>query len=118
MLGATTADDLGLDASSVGEQIKIGGLPFVVAGILQAKGGSGFQDPDDQVLIPVTTLQKHFSGSDAVRTIAVSAASADGIEEAKTAISALLREQHGWARPRMTTSRSSTRPSCSRRPPR
>jgi putative ABC transport system permease protein len=95
VVGATAADDLGLDASSVGAQIKIGGVPFIVAGILQAKGGSGFQDPDDQILLPVTTLQKHFSGSDAVRTIAVSAASAGGIEEAKTTISTLLREQHG-----------------------
>jgi putative ABC transport system permease protein len=94
VLGATTADDLGLDASSIGEQIKIGGVPFVVAGILQEKGGSGFQDPDDQVLVPVTTLQKHFSGSDAVRTIAVSAASADGIEAATDTITTLLRSTH------------------------
>ena len=41
VVGASTADDLGLDASSIGEQIKIGGVPFVVAGILQEKGGSG-----------------------------------------------------------------------------
>ena len=95
VIGATTADDLGLDASSVGSQIKIGGLPFVVAGILQEKGGSGFQDPDDQVLIPITTLQKHFTGSDAVRTIAVSATTPDTIDEAQVAITAQLRSLHG-----------------------
>ena len=95
MIGATTADDLGLDASSVGSEIKIGGLPFVVAGILQEKGGSGFQDPDDQVLVPVTTLQKYFSGSDAVRTIAVSATAADSIDEAQAAITERMRSEHG-----------------------
>ena len=94
VIGATTADDLGLDASSVGTEIKIGGLPFVVAGILQEKGGSGFQDPDDQVLVPVTTLQKYFSGSDAVRTIAVSAVTADAIDEAQAAITERLRSEH------------------------
>jgi putative ABC transport system permease protein len=94
VLGSSTADDLGLDASSVGSTIKIGGLPFVVVGILQQKGGSGFQDPDDQVLIPVTTLQKYFSGSDTVRTIAVSAAAGDRIEEAKSSITTALREAH------------------------
>jgi putative ABC transport system permease protein len=94
VVGASTADDLGLDASSIGQQVKIGGVPFAVVGILQEKGGSGFQDPDDQILIPVTTMQKHFSGSDAVRTIAVSATSADGIEDAKDAITTLLRSEH------------------------
>ncbi len=97
VLGASTADDLGLGADAIGTQIKIGGLPFVVTGILQAKGGSGFQDPDDQVLIPVTTLQKYFSGSDIVRTIAVSAASAADIDAAKSAITELLRNDHGLA---------------------
>jgi putative ABC transport system permease protein len=94
VVGATTADDLGLGAGDVGSQIRIGGLPFVVVGILQEKGGSGFQDPDDQVLIPVTTLQRHFSGSDTVRTIAVSAVSPDGIQTANEQMTALLRERH------------------------
>jgi putative ABC transport system permease protein len=97
VIGATTADDLGLGSTSIGTEIKIGGLPFTVAGILQEKGGTGFQDPDDQVLIPITTLQKHFSGSAAVRTIAVSAASAGDIESAQLAIVETLREQHGLA---------------------
>ena len=72
-------------------------MPFIVAGILQAKGGSGFQDPDDQVLIPVTTLQKYFSGSDVVRTISVSAALSADIEPAKTAITDVIRTDHGLA---------------------
>ncbi len=95
VIGSTTADDLGLGSNSIGAEIKIGGLPFMVAGILQEKGGTGFQDPDDQVLIPVTTLQKYFSGSDVVRTIAVSAASAADVEAAQPAITELLRDQHG-----------------------
>ncbi len=97
VLGSSTADDLGLGADAIGTEIKIGGLPFLVTGILQEKGGSGFQDPDDQVLIPVTTLQKYFSGSDVVRTIAVSAVSADAIEDAKPAITELMRSEHQLA---------------------
>jgi putative ABC transport system permease protein len=37
--GATTADNLGLTDSSIGSTIYIGGLPFQLVGILQAKGG-------------------------------------------------------------------------------
>jgi putative ABC transport system permease protein len=97
VLGASTAEDLGLGAAAVGSEISIGGIPFQVVGILQAKGGSGFQDPDDMVLIPVTTLQAYFSGSDTVRSIYVSAADGTSTDTATATITALLREQHGLA---------------------
>ncbi|MFN8622138.1 MAG: ABC transporter permease [Chloroflexota bacterium] len=97
VLGATTADDLGLGQGSIGTTITIGGLPFQVVGILQAKGGSGFQDPDDMVLIPVTTLQKYFSGSDTVRSIAVSVKDDATTAEATAAVTAVLRDRHGLA---------------------
>ena len=58
VLGATAATNLGLDATSLGSEITINGLPFEVIGILQPKGGSGFQDPDDQVMVPIGVVQK------------------------------------------------------------
>ncbi len=74
VLGATTAEDLGLGADDLGTEIAIGGIPFTVIGILQPKGGSGFNDPDDQVIVPIGTVQKYFVGGDSVRTIGVSVA--------------------------------------------
>ena len=53
VLGATPATTLGLDQTSLGSQISVGGLPFRVIGILQAKGGTGFADPDDMVIVPL-----------------------------------------------------------------
>jgi putative ABC transport system permease protein len=94
VLGATVATDLGLDADSLGSEITIAGLPFRVIGILQAKGGTGFQDPDDQVMVPVGTVQKYFIGGDGVRSIGVSAAGADQMEAAGAEITALLTERH------------------------
>ena len=63
VLGATTADDLGLGTGAIGTDITIGGLPFRVIGLLQPKGGTGFQSPDDQVLIPVTTIERPTSSA-------------------------------------------------------
>ena len=94
VLGATTADDLKLTAADLGTEIRIGGIPFEVIGILQPKGGTGFQNPDDQVLVPVATVQKYFVGGDSVRTIGVSVADPAGMAEANAAITALLRERH------------------------
>jgi len=85
VLGASTATDLGLGAADIGSEISIAGIPFRVIGILQAKGGSGFQDPDDQVMVPVGAVQKYFVGGDSVRTIGVSVAEADQMTATKAA---------------------------------
>ncbi len=97
VLGATTATTLGLGASDLGTQISVGGLPFRVIGILQAKGGTGFQDPDDQVIVPIGTVQKYFVGGDTVRTIGVSVSDPNQMTATSTAITALLRDQHDLA---------------------
>jgi putative ABC transport system permease protein len=94
VLGNSTAEDLGLDETDLGTEISIGGIPFQVIGILQPKGGSGFQDPDDQVMVPVGTVQKHFVGGDSVRTIGVSVVAGGDMDAASGEITALLRKRH------------------------
>jgi len=97
VLGKTTADDLGLTEADLGSEITIDGIPFTVIGILQPKGGSGFQDPDDQVIVPVGTVQKYFVGGDSVRTIGISTSDPASMASAKTEITALLRGRHDLA---------------------
>src|SRR4029079_9634740 len=97
VLGATTASDLGLDATSVGSTVSIGGLPFRIIGILQPKGGAGFQNPDDQVLVPLAAVRKYFVAGDSVRTIGVSVTSDDRMTEVTNAVTALLRSRHRLA---------------------
>ncbi len=97
VLGATTADDLGLGASSIGSTIKIGGLPFRVVGILQAKGSTGPTSQDDQILVPYTTVEDHFVPGKTVRSIGISVASAGQIDTVKGEITTLLETRHGIA---------------------
>ena len=95
VIGATTADNLGLDASSIGSTIYIGGLPFDLIGIMQPKGGTGFNSPDDEVLVPVSTARELFVGTNSVRSVGVSAVSADQIDTVSAEITALLEQRHG-----------------------
>jgi putative ABC transport system permease protein len=97
VLGTTTADNLGLTSSDLGTTISVGGIPFTVIGILQPKGGSGFQDPDDQVLVPVGAVQKYFVGGDEVRTIGVSVADPTQMDATSAQLTALLRDRHDLA---------------------
>ncbi|MDT4947107.1 MAG: putative transport system permease protein [Pseudonocardiales bacterium] len=97
VLGSTVADNLKLGAESIGTDITINGLPFRIIGILQPKGGTGAQDPDDQVMVPIGVVQKYFVGNGTIRTIGISVASVDAMTEAKTAITSALYKQHDLA---------------------
>jgi putative ABC transport system permease protein len=97
VLGASTAETLGLDGDDLGTEISVGGIPFQLIGILQPKGGASFQDPDDQVIVPVGTVQKYFVGGDSVRTIGVSVAPTADMTATNAEITALLRERHELA---------------------
>ena len=97
VLGATTADDLGITAGDLGSNVEIAGIPFQVVGIMQPKGGSGFQDPDDEVVVPVATVQKYFVGGDSVRTIGVSTTDAANQDTVTADVTTLLRDRHDLA---------------------
>jgi len=94
VLGATTASDLGLDQTSLGTDISIAGIPFRVIGILQPKGSSGFQDLDDQVLVPIGAVHKYFVSGDGVRTIGVSVANEAQMSTVQAEITSVLDARH------------------------
>ena len=95
VIGSTTADDLGLTASSIGSQITIGGVPFTVIGILQTKGGTSVSNADDQIMVPLSSVRRYFTGtSDTVRSIGVSVATADEMSNVKSEITTLLEQRH------------------------
>jgi len=95
VLGASVATNLGLGAEAVGTDLTINGIPFQVVGILQPKGGAGFNNPDDEVLIPLATVSKYFVGGTGVRAIGVSVADGVDMQSMKDSIAELLRVRHG-----------------------
>ena len=95
VLGADTAETLGLGADAIGTEIRIGGVPFQVVGILKTKGTSGAFSQDDEIILPLSTVQKYFVSGDKVRSIGVSVASQEQIDLAKAEITLALRERHG-----------------------
>lgn len=96
VLGPTTVTDLfGEDANDViGQTIRIKGNQFKIIGITKAKGGTGFQNPDDMIYIPLATAQRYFSGDQYVNSISVSASSADVTTQVQTDITNKLLSMH------------------------
>ncbi|MES2358247.1 MAG: ABC transporter permease [Gemmatimonadota bacterium] len=74
VLGDAVLQDLGITngESVIGETIRIQGIQFRIVGTLAPKGqGTGFGNPDDEVLIPITTMRYRIYGRDQLRTINV-----------------------------------------------
>jgi putative ABC transport system permease protein len=84
----------------IGEFIRIGGISFEVIGILPESGESGFGNPDNMVLIPLTTAQTRlgnagaFRGSLKVSTIYVEVDAQSNMDAASDQVTAVLRECH------------------------
>ncbi|MGB7114554.1 MAG: ABC transporter permease [Anaerolineales bacterium] len=101
LLGTEVAEDLfARTAGLVGETVRIEGRPFRVIGVLESKGGSGFSNEDDVILVPLTTAQTRLirrSSHDNVDMIMVQAFSADTVPSASQEISHILQTRHRTA---------------------
>jgi len=73
VLGATARNNLFGLRDPMGQEIYISGYPFTVIGVMAEKGEGGLftPDPDDRVLIPVTTAQR-LLGTNKIGSIYVS----------------------------------------------
>jgi putative ABC transport system permease protein len=94
VLGATTETGLFAGGRAVGQTIKIRGVNFQVVGTLEPKGQGGFRDPDDQVLIPLSTARGRLFGVQYLRAINVQVVTEDAMDQAQGEIEELLRMRH------------------------
>lgn len=97
VIGPDTAAELGMSENPVGEIIRIQNMPFVVIGVMRARGDSAFGSQDDMIIIPITTLKKRLMGSkfpDAVTMIALKIYPDSDNNVVIEQITSLLRQRH------------------------
>jgi putative ABC transport system permease protein len=96
VIGPTTRDDLfGAGAEGIGQTIRIKGIQFTVIGVTKSKGGSGFNNQDDVIYIPLSAAQLFLVGdSSYVSTIGISATDATAMTQVQNDITALLLARH------------------------
>ncbi len=85
-------------AAMIGQQLLIRGIPFEVVGVLGRKGtSSGWNNPDEQILIPLQTAQHRIFGSDRLSSVNVQVSSPDSMTIAMIEIERVLRREHSIA---------------------
>jgi putative ABC transport system permease protein len=98
LIGTTAADTLFGDIDPIGEQIRIGTVPFRVIGILKQRGidPHGW-DRDNEILVPYTTAMRRLMNIDYVQTAKLLVKDPRKIERTAERITTILRERHSLA---------------------
>ena len=98
VLGPNIAENLlGRRSGVVGLTIRIGGYPYRIVGVTEAKGGSAFNNPDNNVYIPISTAQArlpHGNTPERVQYILVSVGRAEDADLAIQQLREVLRMTH------------------------
>ncbi|HXG39015.1 MAG TPA: ABC transporter permease [Bacteroidota bacterium] len=94
LLGQTVVDNLFPNIDPIGQTIRIAGQSFTVLGVLESKGQSGWQNPDDQIIVPLSTAQRRLFGVDFLSQITVKVANEQKMDEAFLDIERILRREH------------------------
>ena len=103
VIGPTVANNVyGAGADVVGRRIRIAGGTFRVVGEFASRGGMGFRDPDDQILIPITAAlmripgaaQVNARGQQSVNAVVMQLRTMGDSTDAQGAITELLRTRH------------------------
>jgi putative ABC transport system permease protein len=96
VLGADIPDELEANpVAMIHQTILIRGIAFEVIGIMAPKGASGsWQNPDDQIWIPLQTARYRVFGSDRLRSIGVQVRDSVPVEQGMVDIERVLRREH------------------------
>ncbi|HEX9393202.1 MAG TPA: ABC transporter permease, partial [Gemmatimonadales bacterium] len=95
VLGSQVPTDLNANGvAMIGQTIQIRGIPFEIIGLLSEKGSQGFQNPDEQILIPYQTARYRVVGTDRLRQITVKVADLSSMTLAMIEIERVLRRAH------------------------
>jgi putative ABC transport system permease protein len=96
VLGYDVPEMLGGNAAAMmGQTILIRGIPFEIIGVLSRKGSAGsFQNPDEQILIPLQTARYRIFGSDRLRSMTVQVSEGVPIQQGMVDFERILRREH------------------------
>lgn len=95
VLGPTVVADLFGEASNpIGQTIRINGQSLTIAGITTSKGGTGFQNQDDIIYVPLSTAQKQLFGVSYLSSISLEAKSEDQMVKAQNEVGYFLLARH------------------------
>lgn len=100
VIGPQVATDLfGEGVNPLGKMIRASNQSLKIIGVTEAKGGSGFNNQDDIIYVPLSTAQKQLFGISYLSSISVEAKSAEVMTTAQNEIGYYLLARHKFKDP-------------------
>jgi putative ABC transport system permease protein len=98
LIGQELAEELFGDRDPVGEQIRIGNVPFLIKGVLELRGVDPHgMNRDHELWIPITTSMRRLLNVDTIANGKLRVKDASKIDETEAQVAAILRERHHLA---------------------
>jgi putative ABC transport system permease protein len=96
VLGSDVPDQLEANPQAlINQTILIRGIPFEVIGVLSRKGAQGsFNNPDEQILVPLQTARYRIFGTDRLRSISVQVMDSVPLEQGMVDVERVIRRTH------------------------
>ncbi|HZZ98816.1 MAG TPA: ABC transporter permease [Candidatus Saccharimonadia bacterium] len=95
VIGPQVATNLfGDGVDPIGQQIRANNQLFRIVGVTVSKGGTGFQNQDDIIYVPLSVAQEELFGVNYLSTISVEAKSPEVMTQAEDEIGYLLLSRH------------------------
>lgn len=94
VLGSTVKEELFGQSEAVGQVVRLKNAGYTVVGVMAERGTVAFQNYDDQIFMPITTMQRLVAG---VRHLGLLRAKVDeeaNIDQTINDVKATLRERH------------------------
>ncbi len=95
VLGSDIAETVFGNTDPVGETVKLKRESFKVIGVLKHKGSTGFENPDNAVLIPLKTAQRDLLGVNHITYLRVQLDSPEAVDQSMEEVRQTLLERHG-----------------------
>jgi putative ABC transport system permease protein len=95
VLGSSVPKELQTSALQIlNKEIFIAGTSYEVIGVLEEEGNTGWQNPDDELYIPLLTGAQRLFGTETVDSISVGISKDANVDEVMMTIERILRSQH------------------------
>lgn len=94
VLGSKTAKNIFNNSDPIGQKIKIKRETFTIIGVLKERGTVAFQNPDEQIFIPISSAQKLLLGINNVNLIRAKIEDSAGVPAAMDQAAQILRDRH------------------------
>lgn len=95
VIGPQVASDLFPNTSDpIGQSVRIKGISFTIIGVTVSKGGTGFQNQDSIIYIPLQTAQKELLGQTYLNSISLEAKSSEVMTAAQDEVGYFLLARH------------------------